>query len=213
MHLAFGGGHADVVALLIDKGSDVDDKGFPFDRMLRHAVYHQQPKLVDVIVGKRGEAAWPVLLADAVKADEPLVLESLVRLGVDVPKALPQPPIHWAMAHGHPDLALMFIDGGADVRAVYDVGTPLGRAAERGYDRVVERLLAKGVDVDAGTTVGTTPLQFAVESRHVGCVKLLLDHGADGKRIDPAARVALERSDVADDKAIAELLRRHEAAK
>src|SRR5262249_49923991 len=142
-------------------------RNFPFDRMLNHVLYRGQARLVDVLVAKRGKERWPALLDRALNGPDlrhhpELVLEALVRLGVDVAKALPEPPIHWAIARDYRTLALMFIDRGADVRRVHDVGTPLARAAERGQDEIVARLLEMKADVDAGTTTGTTPLQFAV---------------------------------------------------
>jgi len=96
---------------------------------------------------------------------------------------------------------------------VHDSGTPLARAAERGQDEIVARLLEMKADVDAGTTTGTTPLQFAVFYGRLKTVELLLKHGANSKRIGAATRAELEKSPHADRRAIAELLRRHEARK
>ncbi|HKB37648.1 MAG TPA: ankyrin repeat domain-containing protein, partial [Gemmataceae bacterium] len=65
------------------------------------------------------------------------------------------------------------------------------------------------VEVDKGTTTGTTPLQFAVCYGQAKCVELLLKHGADSKRIDQTARAALLASPDAYRRAIGELLKRH----
>jgi ankyrin repeat protein len=214
LHLAVGTNQPRVVALLCDAGAGLDDQSFPFDRMLNHALYRGQGPLVEVLVAKRGKGQWQALLDRAVSGQDllhhpELVLEALVRLGVDVPKALPEPAIVWAMARGYRQLALQFIDGGADPRA----GLALARAAERGYDEIVARLLEKQVDVDDGGGAKTTPLQFAVYDGHVKCVELLLKHGADSKRVGAAARAALEASADPNHRRILELLRRHEAAK
>jgi ankyrin repeat protein len=218
LHLALARDHPEVFAQLCDAGASLDDRNFPFERMLGHALYRKQGRMVEVLVAKRGKDHWPALLQTALNGRETLhnpelILEALVRLGVDVPPALPEPPIHWAMANGYRRLALLFIDRGADVRVVHDFGTPLARAAERGYDEIVRRLLERKVEVDKGVTTGTTPLQLAVFYGQVKCVELLLEHGADSKRIDAAARAALEASADADRRAIAELLKRHEEGK
>ena len=140
-----------------------------------------------------------------------LVLEALVGLGVDVAGALSEPPIHWAIARDYRKLAIQFIDQGADVRLLYDSGTPLARAAERGQHEVVARLLERKADVDGGTTTGTTPLQFAVFDGRLETVELLLKHGANSKGIGAGVRAELEKSPDADRRAIVELLQRHEA--
>jgi ankyrin repeat protein len=218
LHLAVGQNHPDVVALLCYRGARLDDQSFPFDRMLNHALYHGQAGLVDVLVAKRGKEQWPTLLNRALNGNDllhhpELVLEALVRLGVDVAKVLPEPPIHWAIARDYRRLAIQFIDRGADVRRVHDFGTPLARAAERGQDEIVARLLEKKADVDTGTTTGTTPMQFAVFGGRLTTVQLLLKHGASTKRIDAATQAELARSPDADRRAIAEILRQHEAGK
>jgi ankyrin repeat protein len=218
LHLAVGADHPDVADLLCRRGASPDDPGFPFDRMLDHALYRARARMVDVLVARRGSDHWPDLLkratdGQAIRHNPQLVLESLVRLGVDVPNALPDPPIHWAVVRGHQDLAIQLIDGGADVRTIHDGGTPLARAAERGQDRVVRRLLDAEADVDAGTTTGTTPLTFAAYHGHVNCVRLLLEHGADPRRIPPASRAELETVPDPNHREIAEILRQREPRK
>jgi uncharacterized protein len=211
LHLAVAANHADVAGVLIDRGAEIDDKAFPFDRMLGQALREDRLAMVDLLVAKRGKERWPALLETAVKNKSGPVLEALLKVDVDVAKSLPTPPIHWAIAHGQPRLALMFIDRGADVSVVHDFGTPLGRAAERGFDGVVLRLLEKKADVNFGSTVKTTPLQFAVAYGRMKCARILLEHGADAARIDAEARAAIERSEDQDAKAVAELLRRQKS--
>lgn len=214
LHLALAQNHPEVFGQLCDAGASLDDRNFPFERMLGHALYRKQGRMVEVLVAKRCKGHWPALLQTALNGRESLhnpelILEALVRLGVDVPQALPEPPIHWAMSNGYQRLALLFIEGGADVRRVHDFGTPLARAAERGYDEIVRRLLEKKVDVDKGTTTGTTPLQFAAFYGQLKCVELLLKHGADSKCIDQTTRADLLASRNANRRAIGELLKKH----
>jgi ankyrin repeat protein len=204
LHLAVGADRPSVVAPLIDAGAKLDD----FHRMLDFASANRSKEMVNVLIAKRDKKEWPALLKKAVEYRDGVVLEALIGQNVDIAKALPVPPIHWAMMHDLPVLALLFIDKGADIHEVYDVGTPLGRAAERGYDQIVERLLELKADVDFGTTVRTTPLQFAVENGHVRCVELLLDAGANTKSISAEKRSELEKSTDPKYMKIVELLQR-----
>ena len=52
-------------------------------------------------------------------------------------------------------------------------------AAFCGHERVVQRLLEKGADVESKDAAGQTPLLRAAENGHEAVVKLLLEKGAD----------------------------------
>lgn len=55
---------------------------------------------------------------------------------------------------------------------------PLHVAIRKGYSDVVEALISQGVDVDAKTADGQTPLQLAIACKHDGIADLLRQHGA-----------------------------------
>ena len=59
--------------------------------------------------------------------------------------------------------------------------TPLHVAVDAGHDVVVDYLLSrtKGAHVNCTSISGYTPLHLAASSGHVGCVRVLLKHGAD----------------------------------
>ena len=63
-------------------------------------------------------------------------------------------------------------------------------ASVQGHKEVVELLLAKGADVNAKTTDGTTALMVASMKDHKEVVETLLDKGADinAKRITAEPR-------------------------
>jgi ankyrin repeat protein len=62
----------------------------------------------------------------------------------------------------------------------YTSRTPLSYASEKGFLRIVKRLLGDDrVDVDVQDALGQTPLVWAMKSGHEAIVKLLLDKGAD----------------------------------
>ena len=54
---------------------------------------------------------------------------------------------------------------------------PLHVAIRKGYSDVVEALISQGVDVDARTAEGQTPLQLAVACEHDEIAELLRRHG------------------------------------
>ena len=77
------------------------------------------------------------------------------------------------------------LDGGADVNAKDSYnGTGLIRAADRGYVRIVRRLLETEIDVDHVNRLGWTALLEAIilgggDERHTETVRVLVDGGVD----------------------------------
>ena len=57
--------------------------------------------------------------------------------------------------------------------------TPLHIAALEGHKDVVERLLARGADVNATTKYGDTPMHLAFMSRDIDIITMLYKAGAD----------------------------------
>ncbi len=68
-----------------------------------------------------------------------------------------------------------------------DGTTPLGLAAQIGWQEAAELLIARGASVDLANNRGETPLILAVHSRAGDVVRLLLAQGADPDRTDSAA--------------------------
>jgi uncharacterized protein len=96
-----------------------------------------------------------------------------------------------------PRLLELTLGAGADVDAKdgYN-GTGLIRAAERGYPRIVARLLETDIDVDHVNRLGWTALLEAVilgegGRPHVRTVRLLVDAGADPNIPDESGTTAL----------------------
>ena len=76
---------------------------------------------------------------------------------------------------------------GVDLGVASNISTPLMSAAEKGYVKLVQRLLSHGVDPNK--KLGTTALILAVQNNNcvswkkiTTIVHLLLEHGADPQR-------------------------------
>jgi hypothetical protein len=103
------------------------------------------------------------------------------------------------------------LDEGVDVNTKYRYGaTALSYACDRGHLDVVKLLVDRGADVNVKDTFyNATPLTWAIspamgrKPQHPEVVRLLLQHGAQGK--DQALMGAVSAPDVATTKAILDL--------
>ena len=89
-------------------------------------------------------------------------------------------PLTLACEKGNEAIALELIRRSVDVRAQsghYDV-YPIHGAAENGWSDVLQRLIAKGADVNLLPQFGFSPLVLAARKGHQACVEILLAHGA-----------------------------------
>ena len=113
-----------------------------------------------------------------------------------------------------PALLELTLRSGADVDAKdsYD-GTGLIRAAERGFPRIVRRLLATPIAVDHVNRLGWTALLEAIifsegGPRHVETVRLIVTAGADVELADAGGVTPLAHAERRGFDAIAAILRR-----
>jgi ankyrin repeat protein len=113
-------------------------------------------------------------------------------------------PLHAAVARGDRDYVRELLDVGAPVNVHFkDTTSPLGAALEGAsgggspsYDRIIELLIARGVDVNRRLPDGRTPLFAAAEGGSLRAVLALLDHGArvNDLVLDDTALDAAEQS-------------------
>jgi len=85
--------------------------------------------------------------------------------------------LYEAVRKGDAAAVTAVLDKGADVNAKYRYGmTALFKAAERGHTEVAKILLDRGVDVKVKDTFyGATAMTWALDNKHLGVVKLLLE--------------------------------------
>ena len=88
--------------------------------------------------------------------------------------------LEWAAAKGHLDEVLALLKAHAAVDGAYNPGkyTPLMRAANFGFPRVVAALIAHGANVNAFDSIGQDALDYARIEHHKDVVALLVRHGA-----------------------------------
>ncbi|XP_062567286.1 ankyrin repeat family A protein 2-like [Saccostrea cucullata] len=104
--------------------------------------------------------------------------------------------LHFAVSCKHLHVVSMLMKYGADIRIPDGLGfTPLFLTTGRYPCEKVTEFLLKSCevsDVNHQTKTGATPLHGAALQGNLGCIKLLLEHGADPKLEDEDGTTALE---------------------
>jgi len=100
----------------------------------------------------------------------------------------------YTLLHGDPAMARYLIEKGVDAASAGVKGdySPLQCAAMRGYDDLVEIILARGADVNQRCGwARETPLMCATASGRATTITLLARHGADVNLADEEGKTAL----------------------
>ncbi|MDQ7821985.1 MAG: ankyrin repeat domain-containing protein [Candidatus Eremiobacteraeota bacterium] len=157
LHLAVIGGHVEVVALLIEKGTDIN----AIDK------YSGEPPLHAAIINGHEDMA-----------------SFLIENGADIDAQTPRGdlPIHLAAKNGHEKVVALLIQKGADVNTIgKNAWVPLHCVAWRwnGTERMASFLIENGADVDALSIDSRTHLSVAADSGNEEVAALLLEKGAN----------------------------------
>ena len=208
----------DAVKLLLDAGADVYAVKRPdTEIILDRAVQAGDPRTINLLLA-RGAAKNPQAASAALSTAAWLGKTSLVRSlaerggNVNYEDGFTGHTLNLALYGGHPDVARLLIDLGADLnlRSIRGHGTPpmvWSAYNDTGDPSVARALLAKGVDVNAANDAGATALSFAERSgADTPLVRTLREAGAKSAepvRVrqvpdravppTPAARAALAR--------------------
>ncbi len=187
LQAAAGKGQLEVVQFLLDHGAAVNGIAQPGLTPLHFAAGNGHLAVVDLLL-RRG--AKP---------------DRATRGGVT--------PLYLAALKGYAQVAKALIDAGAPVNVRTSAGnggesvgmddlrfdalaplTPLDVALYRGFQNIVELLIAAHADTNTRDDQGRTPLMTLVGGGQKAMVPLLLDHGANVNAADDAGATALHRA-------------------
>lgn len=97
--------------------------------------------------------------------------------------------IHFAAKRGHPNVLSILLehDTPIDLKCELYGMTPLHNACQYGQYESTALLIENGADLNSLDNVGNTPLHFAMHSKHIDLVRILLQRGAstDGNYKQP----------------------------
>ena len=148
-------GHSSTVALLLPKGARVDAREQGFTPLL--------------VAAQRGHTEVCKLLLETGKAN--------------VKETTPDgfTPLLSAAQKGHTEVCELLLGNGSDLEESSPVTqmTALHYAAGNGHESLLQMLLSHKPDLNIRNRFESTPLLLASQGGHLGCVKKLLQAGAD----------------------------------
>lgn len=186
LHHAAGFGALDMMALLLDRGADVNAKNRRGSTPLHWAV-HDQAKVRlllsrgATVNSKQNEGRTPLFLAASL-ANSIDTIRLLLAKGADpdIATANRQTPLMAAAALGSVDAVRLLLDADAAVDAKNGAGeTALMLAAGDGNPDAVALLLARGADARVRSKRNETALGNAATAGVEHTVRLLVEAGAD----------------------------------
>ena len=121
-------------------------------------------------------------------------LATLPLSSLDAPDASGNTPLIWAADAGSQASISSLLARGVDINTRGFLGaTAVSRAARSGHSTALAQLLAApGVDADMPNDKMQSPLHFAAFKRHIQCVQLLLQRGANTLVLDRKGRTPAE---------------------
>ena len=152
--LNLSGNIPEIVALLIDRGSNVNAKDvFGATALHRAAAANTRLEVIRLLVD-RGSS-------------------------IDAADYKNWTPLHKALTfNSNSSISKFLVDQGADVFRVSDVGSTLHHAAINWNPGVLKLLLKRGIDIDIRNGKGQTPLHLSARNLIPDVSSILLDHGA-----------------------------------
>ncbi|MHC4664107.1 MAG: ankyrin repeat domain-containing protein [Planctomycetota bacterium] len=176
--------YKDAVALLIDAGSNVNEK----DSAGYVPLHHVESSEVAAFLIEHGadiEATstygYTPLHCAAAFDDRIEVLKYLLSKGAKIEARFRsgETALHWASTNGSIKAVEILLDSGADIEArATNKGTPLHTGTFGCHLNVIEFLIKRDADINAKNNLGETPLHIAVIGNQNKVAAFLLDKGA-----------------------------------
>ncbi|RYP53496.1 hypothetical protein DL768_001533 [Monosporascus sp. mg162] len=176
-----------LLALLLDKGADVDIRGGRYGSALQMASLRGYEKIVQLLLEKGADiniegGGYGSPLRMASLRGHKKIVQLLLEKGADVniEGGGYGSPLRIALLRGHEKIVQLLLDRGPDVNIEGGgYGSALQIASSRGYEKIVQLLLEKVADVNIEGGGYGSPLRIALLKGHEKIVQLLLEKGAD----------------------------------
>ena len=191
-HIAARRGHADVLALLVERGADPLKKSKESATPLDEALRYRQKDTIEVLMKGKDVAASPARIEELVMEGRTDIVAVLLDHGQkpDAKTRMGSTLLHDASLKGHVDLVALLLDRGAPANLRNASGaTALHDAALGGKKAVAELLIQRGADINAvDAESGNTPLANTAAWGRIDVAELLLAKGADANLANRAGK-------------------------
>ncbi len=190
LHTAIKMKSADMLALLLENGADVNAAETCGDQQtvypLHLTVGTETPEIAALLLKHKANPnlQWRPLgetpLITAIKKPLPKAVELLLQYKADVsiPDSEGNTALHYSI--GQNTVLALVLAAGANVNATNKLGeTPLHWAASSGLTNAVAQLVKHGAKLDLQASQGFTPLHYAVAAGQDETVNLLLSNAAN----------------------------------
>lgn len=184
-HYAAGNGHKEALLAVLCAGCDVDATSNFTSTPLLYAAASGHTECVQLLLQYGADVHR---LADdgstaahyAAQQGHKDILLAVLGAGCNINASDKQndTPLHHAILHDFPDCVRLLLQRGADVSKCRN-DEPVHTFAQRGDVETLRAFLDVGCDVDDRQIWGNTPLMIAAQEGRTGCVRLLLQRGAD----------------------------------
>ncbi len=169
-------GQINVLDYLIKMGADMNKKTSDITPLF-HAAFMGEQKTVEYLLSRGAEIGF----FEAVECGFKGLAIKMISEGEDINrfKSSGFLPLHRAARYGHKEIIDYFIENGLEKDVKDNSGQNLIHSAAFGAQfELVKHLVNLGVDINAQTKLGDTPLDFAVDNGDMRIIEYLKEKGA-----------------------------------